>query len=89
VRIELRRSRDCYPALQAVSFKPPSPALLKTLAELEQLRADVDAISGMQNAQDESMRCELVPPPGPSFFGLFDIATGNAIRARLTRQHSD
>lgn len=39
-------------------------------------------------ACEGSMRRELVPPGNPAFFGLFDIASGRAIRDRLTRKRS-
>lgn len=39
-------------------------------------------------ACEGSMYRELVPPGGPAFFGLFDIASGRAIRDRLTRKRS-
>lgn len=37
---------------------------------------------------NNSMRRELVPPGRPAIFGLFDIASGRAIRDRLTRKRS-
>jgi hypothetical protein len=85
-------------AMTAIAIESPSEALLLTLADVKKM---VDQILERPSAQHKA-KCNCTefyggvcqwpkcgkPYEGLTFEGVYDIATGKAIRTRLTRKHS-
>ena len=96
VRIEIRHGRDPYPTaapapLVAGFFPVTTGTVIKGPSPQHKAECDCAEFHGGKcqwPACEGSMYRELVPPGGPAFFGLFDIASGRAIRDRLTRKRS-